>query len=318
MTGFQGQYKPQFYTIDPTKPFDESLKDITDLVILAHADDAEIVAADKIAQCQKDPTRKLGVIIVTDGQGAARKGKYADFTNKQLADERVQEQVSAAIDGKFEFLAMLGQPDLVEHPIDSEQSTRDIYAIVSKCPKLESVITHNPFDRHPAHLGVLNATLGALKMLPPEAQANIKELRGSEVWGEVSWVGNPWLKKITLSKKEMDMQARLLGHHQSQTEGAKAYVPGVSAREVSRMVFEIPRLTTGEFAGVMLAVDMNSLIGDKAITLEQFADNVLEEHANRMRGNARKHEPHPPTDIEAETKIAAAFPDRISRIAVRS
>lgn len=305
------QYDAQFYTIDSNKTINDTLEGITDLMVLAHPDDAEIAAPDVIDECRKDPTRKLGVVIVTDGQGAGRKGEYADFTNADMAAERLQEQVRAAMAGKYEFLSMLGEIDKKSHPVDENSAAQNIYAIMRNCPNLERVITHNPFDHNGNHRNVMSATIGAINMLPPEMQDNIRNVRGAEIWKEISWVGSQYIMQIPLTEDQMHLQTSVLGIHQSQTIGSQNYIPAVLGRQRARATFE-----SGPHRGapgLLLALDLSSLIGRQAIPLEEYVGNVLHDHEEKMRTFTDTLTP--PTQIPPES-TAREFLRAMPRITV--
>lgn len=82
-------------------PGEESFSEITDICIAAHQDDIEIMAYAPIAECYDSSTRSFCGVVVTDGAGSPRTGEYADYTDEQMKQVRIDEQRKAAKLGKI-------------------------------------------------------------------------------------------------------------------------------------------------------------------------------------------------------------------------
>jgi LmbE family N-acetylglucosaminyl deacetylase/8-oxo-dGTP pyrophosphatase MutT (NUDIX family) len=307
-------YEPLFYTQNDGQALQEALGEITDLVIVAHPDDAEIMAADKIHECAQDPDRKLGVIVLTDGQGAPRKGEYADFSNAELAHERAQEQVSAAIEGNYHAVVMLGHPDLENIPVDMGRASDEICELLKNCSNLRSVVTHNPFDKHPGHMATVSSVVEALRALPESLLENIEQIRGGEVWGELSWVGEQWLQKSPLAEGVMAKQLNLLRHHVSQTEGSMDYLAAIEGREKTRKFFEgfdgvsVP---SDQYAGLLLGMDLLPFV-QSDLRLDTFVEQVATQLVRDSGQHAGKFAD--PIGLISTDATAIPLDQRMSRI----
>ncbi|MFI5337935.1 MAG: PIG-L family deacetylase, partial [Opitutales bacterium] len=60
-----------------------ALARLTHLCVAAHQDDIEIMAHAGITDCLDTPGRHFGGVVVTNGAGSPRTGKYASMTDAQ-------------------------------------------------------------------------------------------------------------------------------------------------------------------------------------------------------------------------------------------
>ncbi|NLZ27620.1 MAG: PIG-L family deacetylase, partial [Firmicutes bacterium] len=86
---------------------EEALERTTHLGIVAHQDDLEIAAYHGILGCYEHDRNRFFGIIVTDGRGSPRGGKYASFSDEEIRRIRMEEQKEAAVIGKYSGLAFL-------------------------------------------------------------------------------------------------------------------------------------------------------------------------------------------------------------------
>jgi len=82
----------------------------THLCIAAHQDDIEIMAHAGIAACLDAPGRAFGGVVVTNGAGSPRRGRYAKFTDAEMQAVRRQEQRRAATLGRYAVQIQLAHP----------------------------------------------------------------------------------------------------------------------------------------------------------------------------------------------------------------
>ena len=59
-------------------------KRTTDLCIAAHQDDIEIMAYGPISKCYKKDEAWFSGVVVTDGAGSPRSGKYEKITDEEM------------------------------------------------------------------------------------------------------------------------------------------------------------------------------------------------------------------------------------------
>ena len=86
----------------------EALHRTTHLGIGAHQDDLEFMAFHGILAGYDRTDRWFGGVTITDGRGSSRAGKFKDWTDDQIAAERIREQDAAAVIGQYAFMAQLG------------------------------------------------------------------------------------------------------------------------------------------------------------------------------------------------------------------
>jgi LmbE family N-acetylglucosaminyl deacetylase len=86
----------------------EALRRTTHLGIGAHQDDLEFMAFHGILACYERSDHWFGGVTITDGRGSSRAGKFKDWTDDQIAAERIREQEAAAVIGQYAFMAQLG------------------------------------------------------------------------------------------------------------------------------------------------------------------------------------------------------------------
>ena len=76
-------------------PVAAALARTTHLCIAAHQDDIEIMAWHGIAECHDSKDRWFTGVVVTDGSGSPRAGKFANHNDEQMKAVRREEQRAA-------------------------------------------------------------------------------------------------------------------------------------------------------------------------------------------------------------------------------
>jgi LmbE family N-acetylglucosaminyl deacetylase len=169
---------------------------------------------------------------------------------------RIEEQKTAANIGQFSFIAQLGHPS--NHVKDStERATlvEDIKAIIV-ASQPDVIYTHNPFDKHATHIGVLLATLSAIHELPLDDRP--KQLIGCEVWRGLDWL--PDDEKIVHDvSAHPDLATSLAGVFASQIAGGKRYDLAVEGRRLANATF-FDSHSIDASDRVQYAIDLSSLI----------------------------------------------------------
>ncbi|MDD4315800.1 MAG: PIG-L family deacetylase, partial [Clostridia bacterium] len=82
----------------------------THLVFAAHQDDVEIMCGDGIVRCYDDAKKGLVAVILSNGSGSPRSGRFAGFSDAQMVAARRKEQIKAAKIGRYAALIMLNYP----------------------------------------------------------------------------------------------------------------------------------------------------------------------------------------------------------------
>lgn len=245
----------------------------THLGIGAHQDDLEFMALHGILHCFHATDYWFSGVTCTDGAGSARAGPYALFTDAQMKAIRRQEQKKAAQIGHFGFMVQLNHPSAhCKSAAQRPKLVADLREILRQS-RPEIVYTHNPFDKHASHVGVLIATLEAILSLPPKD-------RPQQLWGCEVWRGLDWLPDEDDTKLVHDVSARpnlaasLNGVFDSQIAGGKRYDAAVEGRRRANATFHNSH-TVDDATHVQYAVDLSELIaGEK--TLQDFCRERLE------------------------------------------
>src|SRR3954471_6693242 len=91
-------------------PLAKALRRTTHLCLAAHQDDIEIMAYHGIAECFGQKNRWFTGVVMTDGSGSPRTGRYANYTDEEMKAERREEQRRAARLGKYSAAIQLAHP----------------------------------------------------------------------------------------------------------------------------------------------------------------------------------------------------------------
>lgn len=265
--------------VPDSNPPDEALARTTHLGIGAHQDDLEFMALHGILECYEREDRWFGGITCTDGAGSARTGSFADYTDEQMKSVRMEEQRKAAVLGQYSFIAQLGHPS--RHAKDSlkrEKLVEDLVLLITEsCP--EFVYTHNPFDKHATHVGVMKAVLEAISRIPPEKRP--KKVFGCEVWRGLDWLPDN-LKVAQDVSAYPELATALNDCFQSQIGGGKRYDLAVEGRRLANATF-LDSHSTDTALRVSFAVDLTELILEDGPSLGVFVDNALGAFNNIIR-----------------------------------
>ena len=239
------------------------------LVIGAHSDDVEIIAPTKTIESFTGKTR-LGAVVVNDGVGKPRAAPYEDLSDEAMTRLRFDEQVAAAKRGRYEFALGLAHPSSSMRTVRNEEVVDEIVELILRT-KPKCIITHNPFDRHPSHIAVLQHVLWALEKI--ELQDKPDELYGGEVWGCIDQIPERFLVRWDCSDL-LELQEELLGYFTSQN-AVKAYNVAVIARRKALARLNDPHLTLSSKA-IHLGVNLKVLMTGE-MTAQQLVRLCFEE-----------------------------------------
>lgn len=238
----------------------------THLCIGAHQDDQEIMAIEGILACYGSADAFFTGVVVNDGAGAPRAGRFADFTNEQMVAARIEEQKRAADIGKYGAQILLGWPNEPVRSGDDARPVDDIKAILC-ATQPEIVYTHNLMDKHDTHVAVALKTVAAIRRLPAAERPG--KLYGCEVWRDLDWlVGGD--KVIFDASREKDLQLKLLKVFESQVAGGKRYDLAAMGRRKAHATYLEP-LQVDNVTGAVYGVDMTPLIQNDSLDPAEFA-----------------------------------------------
>lgn len=253
-----------------------ALNRCTHLAIGAHPDDVELIGMHGIQTCYRSTQHFFVGVVVTDGAGSPRSGKYATVTNEEMVQIRIQEQIEAAKIGEYSAQIQLGYPSNTvkttpQDPID------DIKQILM-ATQPHTLYLHNPLDRHVSHRAVLKTCISALRQLPAAQRPTY--CYGVEVWRSLDFL--PDHLRVSLpTDKQMDLSQRLIHAFHSQVEGGKRYDLAFAGRGLANATFAEAH-AVDEVKSLSCAIDLNPLINDSDLTQEEFAKWLLQQLINEL------------------------------------
>jgi LmbE family N-acetylglucosaminyl deacetylase len=244
----------------------------THLGIGAHQDDLEFMALHGILECFQQASRWFGGVTCTDGAGSARSGPYADYSDAAMKAVRVREQRAAAQVGQFSFMAQLAHPSSVaKEPAQRGVLVDDLEQIL-RAARPDVVYTHNPFDKHATHIGILLAVMAAIRRLP-------KDMRPRHIYGCEVWRGLDWLPDASKVVHNLDahpnLAAALNGVFDSQITGGKRYDLAVEGRRRANATF-FDSHSVDHAERVAYAVDLSGLVEAGPTGLRAFCERLMD------------------------------------------
>lgn len=256
---------------------DQALRRVTHLCIAAHHDDIEIMAHAGICDSLADPEHHaFGGVVVTDGAGALRTGRYAHFSDAQMSARRREEQRNAAALGSYAIQIQLAHSSARLRDPQHSAAITDILTILSIC-RSAVLYLHSPADKHDTHVAVLTRCLAAIRKLPEPARP--QRVLGCEVWRDLDWLLDS--DKVALdSGRRPDLSRRLLRAFDSQISSGKRYDEAILGRRAAHATFHTPT-ATDHFAGITWAIDLTPLIRDAGPSLIEFTVA----HIDRLRAD---------------------------------
>ena len=260
----------------------EALRRTTHLGIGAHQDDLEFMAFHGILACYDRADRWFGGVTITDGRGSSRAGKFKDWTDDQIAAERIREQDAAAVIGQYSFMAQLGYPSASVRDA-RESSVRDDLLRIIEATRPEVVYLHNLADKHDTHVGCVLRCIEAIRLLPKSDRP--KKVFGCEVWRDLDWLVDTEKTPMPVSERP-DLARALNEVFATQIAGGKRYDLAVIGRRTANATFSQAHSTDQETA-MQWAMDLTPLaqydsIDPLAYTLG-FIDRLKADVTARIR-----------------------------------
>ena len=260
----------------------EALRRTTHLGIGAHQDDLEFMAFHGILACYDQKDRWFGGVTITDGRGSSRAGKFQDWTDDQIAAERIREQDTAAVIGQYGFMAQLGHPSKSVRDARETVVREDLFRIL-EASRPEVVYLHNLADKHDTHVGCALRCLEALRRLPKADRP--QKVYGCEVWRDLDWLVDS--EKTPMPVSARPELARALNEvFATQIAGGKRYDLAVIGRRTANATFSQAHATDQESA-MQWAMDLTPLVQDESLDpiayATGFIDRLKTDVTNRLR-----------------------------------
>lgn len=261
----------------------DALRRTTHLGIGAHQDDLEFMAFHGILACYDRTDRWFGGVTITDGRGSSRAGKFKDWTDDEIAAERIREQEAAAVIGQYSFIAQLGFGSAAVR--DARQTAvRDDLRRILEASRPEVVYLHNLADKHDTHVGCALRCLEALRQLPRADRP--KQVYGCEVWRDLDWLVDS--EKTPMPVSDRPELARALNEvFATQIAGGKRYDLAVLGRRTANATFSNAHATDQETA-MQWAMDLTPLVQDDTLDPVAYATGFIDRLKADVTARLRK------------------------------
>jgi LmbE family N-acetylglucosaminyl deacetylase len=238
----------------------DAIRRTTHLGIGAHQDDLEFMAFHGILTCYDRTDRWFGGVTITDGRGSSRAGQFKDWTDDQIAAERIREQEAAAVIGQYSFIAQLGFGSAAVR--DAQQSAvRDDLHRIFEASRPEVVYLHNLADKHDTHVGCALRCIEAMRQLPKAERPKV--VYGCEVWRDLDWLVDSEKTAMPISARP-ELARALNEVFATQIAGGKRYDLAVLGRRTANATFSNAHSTDQESA-MQWAMDLTPLIQDDSL-----------------------------------------------------
>jgi LmbE family N-acetylglucosaminyl deacetylase len=232
----------------------------THLGIGAHQDDLEFMAFHGILACYDRTDRWFGGVTITDGRGSSRAGKFQDWTDDQIAAERIREQEAAAVIGQYSFIAQLGFGSAAVRD-SSQTAVRDDLRRILEASRPEVVYLHNLADKHDTHVGCALRCLEAIRQMPKADRP--RQIFGCEVWRDLDWLVDSEKTAMPISARP-ELARALNEVFATQIAGGKRYDLAVLGRRTANATFSNAHSTDQESA-MQWAMDLTPLAQDDSL-----------------------------------------------------
>ncbi len=245
------------------RPLAAALRRTTHLCLAAHQDDIEILAYHGISAGYA--RRTFTGVVITDGAGSPRSGRFARHTDEQMKQVRRAEQRRAARLGHYAAQLQLAHPSAVVKDPRRPEVVADLAAIL-RATAPDVVYLHNPADKHDTHVACFLRCLEALRSLP--ARLRPQAVYGCEVWRNLDWLVDA--DKVMLDDSARPkLAAKLIGMFESQIAGGKRYDLAIAGRRLANATFHTSHATDRATA-LTWAMDLTPLIRNDKLSVEKF------------------------------------------------
>lgn len=242
----------------------------THLGIGAHPDDLEIFAIDGILECFQNDDAWFSGVVVADGAGSPRHGRYRGYTDERMRQVRRREQKKAATLGEYSVQVLL---DHSSKAVKSAERAviEDLKRVLERTqPKI--VYTHSLTDKHDTHVAVALRVVQAFRELPTDQPR--ASLLGCEVWRDLDWLSDTDKVEMKLTSQE-HLQQALLGVFDSQITGGKRYDLATLGRRRAHATFAQTH-AVDDVTGRVYAMDLTPLVLDKQLDPARYCLQLID------------------------------------------
>ena len=271
-----------FFVPDGLAP-EAAIARTTHLCLSAHQDDIEIMAYHGVAECFGRHDKWFTGVVVTNGAGSPRTGKYANHTDAQMQGVRREEQREAARLGKYNLQLQLAHPSADVKQPGNAGVLADLKAIFSAC-RPSVVYLHQPADKHDTHVAVLLRCLEAIRALP--AAQRPKRVLGVEAWRGLDWLMDD--EKVPLDcSAHPELSLKLMQVFDSQIAGGKRYDLAAIGRRQANATFFASH-ATDKFTDIAWAMDLTPLVADEKLSVKEFTLGCVDRLRDDIAGRIAK------------------------------
>jgi len=261
----------------------DALSRTTHLGIGAHQDDLEFMAFHGILSCYDRTDRWFGGVTITDGRGSSRTGPFKDWTDDQIAAERVREQDAAAVIGQYSFMAQLGFGSAAVRDAQQNAVRDDLHRIL-EASRPEVVYLHNLADKHDTHVGCALRCIEAMRQMPKADRP--KMVYGCEVWRDLDWLVDSEKTPMPISARP-ELARALNEVFATQIAGGKRYDLAVLGRRTANATFSNAHSTDQESA-MQWAMDLTPLVQDDSLDPIAYTVGFIDRLKSDVTARIRK------------------------------
>ncbi len=237
----------------------------THLCVIAHQDDIEINAYPAVAECYGRSDRFFTGVVMTNGAGSARTGKFGHVTDAQMQEIRKEEQRAAARLGKYNLQLQLSHPSADVKKSGNAGVAADLAGIFGGC-RPAVVYLHQPADKHDTHVACFLRCIEAIRALPRDRRP--ARVLGVEGWRDLDWLADT--DKVAMDASANPALAeKLVAIFDSQIAGGKRYDLAAMGRRLANATFFASHATDTTNA-VSFAIDLTPLVHDDKLSVRDF------------------------------------------------
>lgn len=240
------------------------------MAIAAHQDDIEILGYHGILNAYLNEDISFVGVVTSDGAGSARTGEYEFFTDEQMKEVRIKEQKEASEIGQYEAIYFLNYSSKHIKNKNEQDIVKEYIELIKKY-RPHIIYTHNIFDRHPTHLGVVTKVIKALQYIDEQYKPQI--LYGVEVWRDLDWLNDEDKVLLDVGGNEK-LELDLLNVYKSQIQGGKRYDLATLGRRRANATYSSSH-DVDNFQSVNFAINLTTLM-QKEASIRDFVINKID------------------------------------------
>jgi LmbE family N-acetylglucosaminyl deacetylase len=249
----------------------------------SHPVDLELMTWHGIVSCFGRDDEWFTGVVVTDGAGSPRTGRFAGCSAAEMIAIRAREQRKAAVVGDYAALVSLAHASDAVRAADAPDVVADL-ARVLRATRPRVVYTHSLFDAHDTHVAVAIHVIRALRTLARDERP--EAVYGCEVWRGLDWLPDEHRVALDVSGNE-HIAAALMGVFDSQIGGGKRYDRAAAGRKRANATFGEARAVDRATA-VELAMDLGPLVADDALDVEAYAMGIVDRFSTSVAAALRR------------------------------